>query len=88
MIGRVRSGHDDGHAARARHAYHASRRLTHAQEAHLGEVVEVVLEDHGQRRPVRVERRRPLLFGSGEHRVKEGHRYPISAKRRRGIQRT
>jgi hypothetical protein len=71
MVGRVRAGHDDPAAGRASGRDHAERRLAHAQQAHLAQVVEAVLVEDGEARARVVERLPPLALGRGEHRVVE-----------------
>ncbi|PYQ81789.1 MAG: hypothetical protein DMG03_19195 [Acidobacteria bacterium] len=88
MIGRVGAGDDRRHAARARGIDHRQRRLPHAQQAHLAQVVEVVFVDHGEPRTMAVERVGPLRFRGREHRVEERNTISALAHARGRVQRS
>ena len=69
---------------RARGVDHRQRGLPHPQQAHLAQVVEIVLVDHGEARPMAVERGRPLGFRRREHRIEERDGVArVRARRRR-----
>ena len=87
MIGGVRAGDDGGDAALARRVDHRERGLPHAQQAHLAQVVEVVLVDHREARTMTVEGVGPLGFGRRQHRVEQRHPIAAVAHAGRGVQR-
>ena len=53
-------------------------RLAHAQQAHLGEVVEIVLVQTAKRGWCLLQGDRPFLLGSGQHGVEESHRVALA----------
>src|SRR5262249_38292154 len=56
------------------------------EKAHLAEIVEAVLVDDGDTRPVLLERVHPLGLRCREHGIEEGHVVPALPHARRGIQ--
>ena len=71
VVGRVAAADDRRRAARPRGLDHPERRLAHPQQAHLREVVEVVLEEHRELGRLLVQRRRPAGLVGLEHRVEQ-----------------
>ena len=87
VIARVGARDHDGDRPGPSHRDHLQRALPHPRQAHLGEVVEAVLEEDGHARTVAVEIPRPLGRRRGEHRVEEGHVVPPLPQHRRGVER-
>ncbi len=62
VVAGVGAGNDDRAAPCDGQGRHGESGLAHAQEAHLGQIVEVVFVDDGEARPVGVQRGGPLVF--------------------------
>ena len=88
MIARVRSGDDDRDAAIARRVDHRERRLPHAQQAHLAQIVEAVLVKDRIVRTMTIERAAPLGLRLGEHRVEQRNVVAVRPHGGRRIQRS
>ncbi len=88
MIARVRSGDDDRDAAIARRVDHRQRRLAHAQQAHLAQIVEAVLVEDRIVRAMTIERAAPLGLRLGEHRVEQRDVVAVRSHGGRRIQRS
>ena len=80
VIARIGTGDDNRHPPRLGRLRHRQRRLAHAQQAHLAQVVEAVLVNHGDARAMVIKRRDPFGLGRREHRVE--HRHLIAARAR------
>jgi hypothetical protein len=66
---------------------HRVRRLPHAQQAHLGEVVEAVLVDDGDAGADPVEGCSPFVLAGRQHRIEQRDRMPRRAQMRRRVER-
>ncbi len=79
MIDRVRSVNNHRAAAFTGHGGHPLCRLTHPGEAHLRQIVEVVIVDHQHARLMERQRRAKILLGAGKHAVEETDGEPALA---------
>jgi hypothetical protein len=87
VVGNVRAGGDDGGARGAGMGAHPPGRLAGVGQAHLGEEVEAVLEEHHEARPVAGERLLELVLPLGQRGVEQGHLVAVLPQVRGGVER-